>query len=426
MASLCYSIEGLYLTFGVIGGLGLGFAYVTAVVSIAFWFEKKRNLAIGIGASGTGMGTFIYAPFTQYLIETYGWRSTTLILAGTMFNLCVCGALMRDPDWMVEENRLESRSQSVTTFSNSSICLDEIKKLLDEGAPNVDVLDKLVTNLNTEANQQIPVPETIRAEKKYKSEMCLPRFTDSRLNVHIDTTINHSRRSLRRKKDEEAVSPQDLLGSIRKNVVVRSHDRHLASAETLNPEYEDYMREREGDYDDHHDDSSIGAMSLCSLNDAQSHRWSGSKLLGSRLSLDENMILRSAHDMDIEDEMRKSFRGNSLDVVYETDFLNDHEGHAVPYYGGGFRPPLTKDASVDKHRIMGFNPRVPLGPNQQPRKRILTRNSNYFKDMRIHRHSITYRSAILNTHRYRMKASSCPNIYRNSMTTLARDQEDVS
>lgn len=341
---------------------------------------------------------------------------------------------MRDPDWMIEESRLESRSQSVATFSNSSICLDEIKKLLDAGADNEDVLDTLVTNFNTEANQQIPVPEKIMSEKKYKSEMCLPKFTDSRLNVAVDTTINNSRRSLRRKKDEVALSPQDLLRVgvgqplPKKSVVVLSHDRHLASAETMNQsEYEDYMNHRGHYSEDDEEQDSIGAVSLTSINDHHSHRWSGSKMLGSsRLSLDENMINRSTNGTDIEEEMKKSFRGNSLDVVYETDFLDDH-GDLVPYHHVMGTPgPVRPQVDVDKFRTMGFNPRLPVPGNQQLRKRILTRNSNYFKNMRIHRNSITYRSAIMNTHRYRMKASSCPNIYRNSMTTLARENEEVS
>lgn len=427
LSAFCNSVECLYMTFGVLSGIGLGFAYVTAVVSIAFWFEKKRNLAIGIGASGTGLGTFMYAPFTQWLIETCGWRGTTLILAGTMLNICVCGALMRAPDWMIEESRLESRSQSVATFSNSSICLDEIKKLLDSGAPNEDVLDTLVTNFNTGANQQIAVPERNVPERKYKSEMCLPRFSDSHLNVAIDTTINNSRRSLRRKKDEVALSPQDLLrvGQQqvvgKKNVVMVSHDRHLASAETMDQGEMGYYL-RDCDYDEDHD--SIGAVSLTSINDHHSYRLSGSKMLGSaRLSLDENMILRSTNGMDIEEEMRKSFRGNSLDMVYETDFLSDENGDPKLYLAA--TQVVRPKVEVDKFRIMGFNPRLPVPGNQQLRKRILTRNSNYFKNMRIHRNSITYRSAIMNTHRYRMKASSCPNIYRNSMTTLAREQEEV-
>lgn len=43
------------------------------------------------------------------------------------------------------------------------------------------------------------------------------------------------------------------------------------------------------------------------------------------------------------------------------------------------------------------------------------------KDLRIHRHSLTYRGAMLNINRYRLRASSCPNIYRNSMTTITSD-----
>lgn len=69
-----------------------------AVVSIAFWFESRRTFATGIGASGTGeseafaqrrrhgltfrfvlgLGTFLYAPFTNWLIESYGWRGNSI------------------------------------------------------------------------------------------------------------------------------------------------------------------------------------------------------------------------------------------------------------------------------------------------------------------------------------------------------------
>lgn len=103
ISSYVNSIVVMFITFGVIAGLGLGLCYVTAVVSIAFWFDKKRNLAVGLGACGSGIGTFVYAPLTQYLIEEYGWRGTTLLLAGTFLNMCVCGALMRDPDWQQQE-----------------------------------------------------------------------------------------------------------------------------------------------------------------------------------------------------------------------------------------------------------------------------------------------------------------------------------
>lgn len=48
--------------------------------------------------------------------------------------------------------------------------------------------------------------------------------------------------------------------------------------------------------------------------------------------------------------------------------------------------------------------------------------SSYLKDLRMHRHSLTYRGAMLNINRYRLRASSCPDIYRNSMTTIAKEK----
>jgi MFS transporter, MCT family, solute carrier family 16 (monocarboxylic acid transporters), member 9 len=43
----------------------------------------------------------------------------------------------------------------------------------------------------------------------------------------------------------------------------------------------------------------------------------------------------------------------------------------------------------------------------------------------MHRHSLTYRGAMLNINRYRLRASSCPDIYRNSMTTIAKEKTDL-
>ncbi|CAG9767259.1 unnamed protein product [Ceutorhynchus assimilis] len=109
LSSQCYSLSYMYVTFGVIAGFGLGLIYVTVVVSVAFWFEKKRTLAVGIGSSGIGIGTFVFSPFSTYLIEELGWRGTTLILAGVFLNMCICGALMRDPDWIIEQNKKEAK-----------------------------------------------------------------------------------------------------------------------------------------------------------------------------------------------------------------------------------------------------------------------------------------------------------------------------
>ncbi|XP_058836879.1 monocarboxylate transporter 14-like isoform X2 [Topomyia yanbarensis] len=404
LASICTSVEQLYFTFGILAGLGLGVGYVTAVVSIAFWFDKRRTFATGIGASGTGIGTFLYAPFTQWLIEIFGWRGTTLILAGTLFNLCVMGALLRDPDWMIEESKLESRSQSMQTFSNSSVCLDELKKMIETGVPREHLLDTLVTNVNTEANQVI-APENPALSKKYQSELTLPTF----LKLDQEQVQPHprsgSRRSLR-----QTILVKETFPKLEEHPSPPSEETKpthatLASSETLNSQ-EKISSYAENVDPDHK--TSLETLSVASLEEAylSAHRQKelrDSRAALSSWSLDEKSV---AAKEDLDD--RRSFRKTSLDVVYENEIFNPNVNTAVTLL-------VPKQKKLEpKHNLKRSN----THPTHQ------ARYSNFLKDIRVHKNSIHYRGALLHTHRYRLKASSCPNIYRNSMTTIAREKEE--
>ena len=79
-------------------GLGLGLIYLPAVVAISFYFDRKRALATGIAVSGAGIGTFIFAPVTQLLLDLYGWKGTILIDAGILLNCIACGMLFRQDE----------------------------------------------------------------------------------------------------------------------------------------------------------------------------------------------------------------------------------------------------------------------------------------------------------------------------------------
>ncbi|GAB6029793.1 hypothetical protein CHUAL_005507 [Chamberlinius hualienensis] len=89
------NIDYLMLTYGVMGGIGFGLIYLPAIVSVGYYFEKKRALATGIAVCGSGVGTFIFAPLSQVLLAEYGWKGALTILAGLILNCMVCGALMR-------------------------------------------------------------------------------------------------------------------------------------------------------------------------------------------------------------------------------------------------------------------------------------------------------------------------------------------
>src|SRR5438876_9737175 len=62
----------LYLSYGFIGGLGLGFGYIVPVAVLVKWFPDRRGLITGIAVGGFGAGALITAPLASRLIQVVG------------------------------------------------------------------------------------------------------------------------------------------------------------------------------------------------------------------------------------------------------------------------------------------------------------------------------------------------------------------
>ncbi|XP_034413991.1 monocarboxylate transporter 12-B [Cyclopterus lumpus] len=95
LSSFSTSLELLYLTMGVLTGLGFSLCYTPSIAMVGCYFRRRRALAYGVAMSGSGIGTLVLAPVVQLLIESYSWRGALLVLSAFVANLCVCGALLR-------------------------------------------------------------------------------------------------------------------------------------------------------------------------------------------------------------------------------------------------------------------------------------------------------------------------------------------
>jgi OFA family oxalate/formate antiporter-like MFS transporter len=103
----------LLVTFSILGGIGIGAAYVCPIATCVKWFPDKRGLVTGLAVAGFGAGAFFFAPLAKALIaggayELLGAKLFTLpqigvfntfLVLGLIFLVCVvAGAqLLRNP-----------------------------------------------------------------------------------------------------------------------------------------------------------------------------------------------------------------------------------------------------------------------------------------------------------------------------------------
>jgi len=75
----------MYLTYGIIGGFGVGSAYNAIICAAQKWFPNRRGFATGVVVCAFGFSTVVFAPLIGMLINQFGLRNTFLILSAVYF-----------------------------------------------------------------------------------------------------------------------------------------------------------------------------------------------------------------------------------------------------------------------------------------------------------------------------------------------------
>ncbi|KAJ0177452.1 hypothetical protein K1T71_007461 [Dendrolimus kikuchii] len=352
-AAFSNSIEVLYVTYGLMAGLGMGLLYVTAVVSIAFWFEKRRNLAVGLGSCGVGFGTFVYSPLTTYLLEEYDWRGTLILLAGTVLNVCVCGAVMRDPEWLILEQKKQKQlnkakrapsSMSISAKSGGGESVypgtEELKLLMRSGETPEYILTTLVASIAEQENLEAATKRNAdMSQQKAGSVINLPTFLRQSERVPAEVL-------------DQLVSNKKIYNIILQNypslLALRSNSEQKLPVESAAPEV--------------------------------------SKSKAVTMSMKLKLNKKKKEDFE-----------SKLDMVREK---------------------LLQPIPENKTAVIA--PR-----NERPNwfATHFHTDHHYLRDIRVHRNSIMHRGAMMNIAKYKLRASSCPDIYRNSMWSV-EDQEE--
>jgi OFA family oxalate/formate antiporter-like MFS transporter len=104
----------LYLSYGVLSGLGIGMAYNALIFSTGTWFPDKKGFCSGALMMGFGSSALVFGNIARVMIgvPSIGWRSTYLIfgiLMGTV--LLIVAFIMRFPPQGTELPKSPKKAQ---------------------------------------------------------------------------------------------------------------------------------------------------------------------------------------------------------------------------------------------------------------------------------------------------------------------------
>src|SRR5271157_4699492 len=98
LAGLAQTLPMLYLTYGLIAGVGLGLGYIVPVATLIKWFPDRRGMITGIAVAGFGAGALVTAPLATRLIASVGVGSTFEVLGlAYLIIVLACAPVMRNP-----------------------------------------------------------------------------------------------------------------------------------------------------------------------------------------------------------------------------------------------------------------------------------------------------------------------------------------
>ncbi|XP_015853307.1 monocarboxylate transporter 3 [Peromyscus maniculatus bairdii] len=132
LASFASRLLELYLTAGVLTGLGLALNFQPSLIMLGLYFERRRPLANGLAAAGSPVFLSTLSPLGQLLGERFGWRGGFLLFGGLLLHCCACGAVMRPPPGPpppprpdpAEDHRAPSGGRARRRLLDVAVCTD--------------------------------------------------------------------------------------------------------------------------------------------------------------------------------------------------------------------------------------------------------------------------------------------------------------
>ena len=89
----------LYLSYGILAGLGIGIAYNAVISTVNAWFPDKKGLCSGCLMMGFGASSLVIGNLASSIMESLGWQTAYILLGCALgLVLLITGLILKRPD----------------------------------------------------------------------------------------------------------------------------------------------------------------------------------------------------------------------------------------------------------------------------------------------------------------------------------------
>ncbi|XP_051159578.1 uncharacterized protein LOC127280563 isoform X2 [Leptopilina boulardi] len=177
------SVPYLYVSYGIMVGIGAGLTCPVSVYIVTEYFQKYRGFANGMCISGSCFGAMILPPLLQYLLNTVGYRGAVLIMGAITLNSVLCGLLYHPVEQHMKRIPITSEKCGV---DNKALSLDE---------PSSDTTQSTYQDPSPlNLNQSIIINTNLPSSEKTNpmSDKANLQLSNDTPNFQLDATDNNS------------------------------------------------------------------------------------------------------------------------------------------------------------------------------------------------------------------------------------------
>ncbi|XP_043109276.1 monocarboxylate transporter 7 [Puntigrus tetrazona] len=139
------SINQMYLTIGIVTGLGYCLTFLPTVTILSQYFSRRRSVVTAMASTGESFAIFAFAPAFTALKNFIGWRYTMVVIGTLQGIIIICGALLRpivikpkisltDTEQKITCSQPEEQMHGSSSSGDSGVqSLDELKRAIKPG-----------------------------------------------------------------------------------------------------------------------------------------------------------------------------------------------------------------------------------------------------------------------------------------------------